>query len=316
MKLRIRRPFFAAPICDEVALSRRARNYIADLEKPLSPEQVLKIAKKESVELATRCLYESLLLSDHGRFIEEIAQQPTTPIPIDGRIKLYIVPGMFYRGHPEIGTDGSLVGEVAARFGFDVHAVDSRGTGSIAVNAERLKADLERENAARVWLVSISRGACEVRKYLQENVKPAALEGWVNISGIHKGVPFVDGKFSTPARRLFAALLCRVFGVDFEALREMRTDQALWQNRQWPQDLEVVNLVPMPIRSHVHKAILHRYEETLALGPNDGFIPLVDALDLPGRIFPIWGCDHFMRTPELSGYLYRILNYIVARGEN
>ncbi len=315
MNGRIRRAFFAAPISDEVALSRHARTYIADLEKPLSPARVLAIAKQESVELATRCLYESLLLSEHGAVIDEISNQPVTPVPVDGGIKLYIVPGMFHRGHPEIGTDGSLIGEVAARFGFDVHVVDSKSTGSIASNAERLKADLQRETAAKVWLISISRGACEVRKYLQENAKPTSIRGWVSISGIHKGVPFVDGKFSTPAHRLFSALLCRLFGVDYEALSEMRTDQALWQNRQWPNDLEVVNVVPMPIRSHVNKAIIHRYEQTLALGPNDGFIPLVDALDLPGHIFPIWGCDHFMRTPELSGYLYRLLNYIVARGE-
>lgn len=316
MTRRIRRAFFAAPISDEVELSQRAREYIADLEKPLSPQRVLAIAEQESVDLATRCLYESLLQSGHGAFIDAVAKQPTTPVAVDGRIKLYIVPGMFHRGHPEIGTDGSLISEVAARFGFDVHAVDSKGTGSIAANAKRLKADLERETAARVWLISISRGACEVRKYLQENTKPASLRGWVNISGIHKGVPFVDGKFSTPAHRLFSALLCRVFGIEYEALREMRTDQALWQNRQWPEDLKVVNVVPMPIRSHVNRAIIHRYEQTLALGPNDGFIPLVDALELPGHIFPIWGCDHFMRTPELSGYLYRILNYIVARGED
>lgn len=315
MGRRIRRAFFAAPISDEVALAHRARAYIANLEKPLSPGQVLAIAKQESVELATRCLYESLLQSEHGAVIDQISKQPTTPVRVDGGIKLYIVPGMFHRGHPEIGTDGALVGEVAARFGFDVHVVDSQGTGSIASNAERLKADLQRETAAKVWLISISRGACEVRKYLQENAKPASLRGWVSISGIHKGVPFVDGKFRTPAHRLFSALLCRLFGVDYAALGEMRTDQALWQNRQWPNDLEVVNVVPMPIRSHVNKAIIHRYEQTLALGPNDGFIPLVDALDLPGHIFPIWGCDHFMRTPDLSGYLYRLLNYIVARGE-
>ncbi len=315
MRRRIRRALFAAPLCDEVALSQRAREYIADIEKPLSPQRVLAIAQRESVELATRCFYESLLQSEHGAVIDAIASQPITPVPVDGEIKLYIVPGMFYRGHPELGADGSLVGEVAARFGFDVHVVDTNGTGSIAGNAERLKADLEAETAAKVWLISISRGACEVRKYLQENTKPALLEGWVSISGIHKGVPFVDGKFSSPAQRLFSALLCRVFGVDYEALGEMRTDQALWQNRRWPGDLEVVNVVPMPIRSHVNKAIVHRYDQTLTLGPNDGFIPLVDALDSPGHIFPIWGCDHFMRTPELSGCLYRLLNYIVARGE-
>ena len=316
MGSRIRRPFFAAPIGDELALSRRAQAYIVDLEKPLSRERVLAIAEQESVELATRCLYESILQSGHRAFIDAIMQQPTMPRPVAGRIKLYIVPGMFYRGHPEIGTDGSLVGDVASQFGFDIHYVDSRDTGSIADNADRLKADLEGEAAENLWLISISRGACEVRKYLQENPKPGFVKGWINISGIHKGVPFVDAKFSTPARRALSALLCRLFGIEYEALSEMRTDQALWGNRNWPDDLEVVNVVPMPIRSHVNKAIIHRYEQTLTRGPNDGFIPLVDALELPGRIFPVWGCDHFMRTPELSGYLYRFFNYIATRGED
>ena len=44
MGSRIRRPFFAAPIGDELALSRRAQAYIVDLEKPLSRERVLAIA--------------------------------------------------------------------------------------------------------------------------------------------------------------------------------------------------------------------------------------------------------------------------------
>ena len=310
MATRIRRAFFDSPISDEVALAREARSYIRELEKPLSREQVLSIAKNESIELATRCFYESLLQSSHRAAIDKIVGQSTTPWPVDGNIKLYVVPGMFYRGHPEIGTDGSLVVEIGRVFGFEIHFLASDSTGSIATNTEYLKADLAKETHPHVWLVSISKGACEVRKFLQENPKPDYLKGWINICGIHKGLPFVDGKFKSILHRLFYASLSRILGVDYDALKEMRTDQAFWEGKQWPDDLEIVNVVPVPIRSHVNKAIIHRYRETMAYGPNDGFVPLVDALELPGHIFPIWGCDHFMRTPDLSSYLYKLFNYI------
>ncbi len=315
MRVRIRRAFFDSPITDEIALSRKARSYIRDLQKPLSREQVLTIAKDESVELATRCFYEAILQSEHKSAIENIAGQSTEPVAVDRKIKLYLVPGMFYRGHPEIGTDGSLVAEVARQFDFDIHFVKVESTGSIATNVEILQADLEAETSTNVWLISISKGACEVRKYLQENSKPDCLKGWVSISGVHKGVPFVDRKFSSSIHRLFFASLCRITGVDYEVLKEMRTNRSFWQNKQWPDDLEVVNIVPVPIRSHVNKTIIRRYQQTLTHGPNDGFIPLVDALDLPGHIFPIWGCDHFMRTPDLSSYLYKVLNYIATTRE-
>ena len=93
MRGRIKRAFFDSPITDEVALSRQAQSYIRDLDKPLSEAQVLAIARKDSVELATRCFYEALLQSEHKSAIDNIAGQSTEPVPVDGKIKLYLVPG-------------------------------------------------------------------------------------------------------------------------------------------------------------------------------------------------------------------------------
>jgi hypothetical protein len=38
----------------------------------------------------------------------------------------------------------------------------------------------------------------------------------------------------------------------------------------------------------------------------------VDCFDYPGRIFPVWGTDHFMRIPDLAALLYKLMQFIGA----
>ena len=47
-------------------------------------------------------------------------------------------------------------------------------------------------------------------------------------------------------------------------------------------------------------------------GPNDGIIPLTECLAYPGRLVPVWGADHFMRTPDLARLIYRLARYVAV----
>ena len=312
MARRIRKPIFEASMSDEVELARQARGMLGGLSSPPSKEEILALLSTHSAEIATRCFYEGIKQSKHKKVIDKINAQDVDVSNRDAGVKLYVLPGMFYKGHPEVGTDGALIVEVGKNFGFDVEFIDLESAGAISSNANILKKHLENESHNNVWIVSISKGGCEVRKFLQTNKKPSCLTGWISIAGIHKGVPFIDSKFSTIFHRMFNRVLCYVFRVDYRALKELRTSEDGWKNNDWPLDLEVINVVPVPIITHVQQAIMRRYKQTLALGPNDGFIPLIDVLDMPGHIFPIWGCDHFIRTPELSKYIYKLFNYIAT----
>ena len=58
-----------------------------------------------------------------------------------------------------------------------------------------------------------------------------------------------------------------------------------------------------------------RIHHHLEYGQSENFTikALTDCLDLPGYIYPIWGCDHFMRSPYMSAYLYQLFNYIASK---
>lgn len=312
MPSRVRKPIFEASMSDEVELARQAMEMLGTLSSPPSKEEILSLQKTHSIEVATRCFYEGIKQSTHRTIIDKINTQETDVSNRSSGIKLYILPGMFYKSHPEVGTDGALIADVGKKFGFDIELIGLKSTGSISTNADILKKRLKDESHNNVWIVSISKGGCDVRRFLQSNKKPSCLTGWISIAGVHKGVPFIDSKFTTLFHRMLNRTLCYFLRIDYQALQELRTSDEGWNNKSWPLDLEIINVVPVPIITHVQKAIIHRYKQTLTLGPNDGFIPLVDVLDLPGHIFPIWGCDHFFRTPELSAYIYKLFNYIAT----
>jgi hypothetical protein len=59
--------------------------------------------------------------------------------------------------------------------------------------------------------------------------------------------------------------------------------------------------------------LAHHYQRLLkTFGPNDGLTPLRDCFDYPGRIYPVWGADHFMRIPDLTALLYKLFHFIDA----
>ena len=317
MGLRINRRFFEAPLCDEVALSAQARQHLAELSSPPTANEILNLSRQSSVDLATRVFFEGVVASSHGDFIRQLNTFPADNVAHrSSKLKILVLPGMFYREHPEVGADGCLAIEIAGRFGFDAQRVEIESTGSVTANSRILCDRLANETQDAIWLLSLSKGSSDVRHYLQNHPLNDRIKGWINVAGICKGAELADRKLSTPLKRVANRLLCTLLGIDYQALREMSRSHPFWQQNAWPPQLEIIHIVPVPLGSHIQGKLRSRYRRLLTTGPNDGFVPVTDVMSLPGHIYPIWGSDHFLRTPELSPLLYQLFNYIACQTSN
>ncbi|MES9987781.1 MAG: hypothetical protein ABW077_07690 [Candidatus Thiodiazotropha endolucinida] len=312
--MRVNRRFFNAPLCDEVALSLQAKAHLETCSSPPTSSQIRELSRAGSSDLAARVLYEGLLASHHGDFVRYLDGLPDDqPVTQAEPVRLLIVPGMFYREHPEVGADGGLALEIARRFGFDAEIVALKSTGSVSQNSEILTERLEREQGAALWLLSLSKGTSDVRYCLQTHGHYSGVRGWVSVAGTPKGSPLAARKTTSAARRLFYRTLCKVTGVEYAALEEMAPNHPFWHVDDWPSALEIIHVLPIPLACHIQGILRSRHSRLLQYGPNDGFVPVTDVLELPGYIYPVWGSDHFMRIPQLSHLLYRLYNHIAQQ---
>ena len=306
---------FSAAIGDDVLLSKRAKALLQEFNLPLVQKDILEITQDHGIDMATRCYYENLLQSEHGVFkrkIDEYAHNScyTSDVSVGQGIKILIVPGMFYKEHPEVGADGQLVISIAKQCGFDAEILETLSKGSIAENVSILNHKIAHELASIIWLVSMSKGGSEVRSYLQSCDVPDSVKGWLNIAGINQGSPHAARKISSKLRKLIYVILCKLMNVDYQVLSELHPGHKIWANKSWNKDIDCIHVVPIPLRSHLQRMLEKRYEQLLPYGPNDGMVPVYDAEQLPGKIYPLWGIDHFMRMPQIGRLLYKFFAYI------
>jgi hypothetical protein len=314
MAFRVRARLFEGPLVDEVQLANDARKILNRYQQyPLTANQLQQLAVQQSADLAARVFYESLLVSKHGDFFNTLNNHAADCVEHTANIKLWIVPGMFYREHPDMGGGGLMIRQVAEKFGFQVDIIPTQSTASVSRNSAIIKQTLAQDTAQNIWLLSISKGMSELRHYLQNHTVNPNVKGCIHIAGIPKGVPYIDDRLSNPLKRSFVKLLCQLYRVDYQAVNELQTTHVFWENSTWENTIQHIQLLPIPHSSHLHGIMRKKYHLTLKCGPNDGMIPLTDCLDIPGNIYPVWGYDHFLRTPQLSAYLYRLLNYIACQ---
>jgi len=325
--MRVKKKSFEGAICDEVELAKNAKNllqtHLQNKSLPvLNRETILELSQQYSPDFAARYFYEALLQSDYRTFIDALhrhSNEQIESIKEPAIVKIYLIPGMFYKEHPETGAGGTLALEIAEKFGFETELIPIKSGGSMSDNAKIIENKLAGQTHENIWLVSMSKGSADVRHFFQystffDNADSCKkIRGWINIAGIPKGFPYADYRLSTPLKRGILRLLCKIFPVDYQALMDLKTDNPLWNKDNWPKGIEMIHVVPVPHSAHLQGFISKKYHQTLKAGPNDGLVPLTDNLDIPGYIYPVWGCDHFMRTPKMSAHIYQLFNYIVAQ---
>jgi hypothetical protein len=187
-------------------------------------------------------------------------------------------------------------------------------TGSVSQNARVIREALEGEADGSVVLVSLSKGGADVRVALEEGGAPLRkVRAWINVCGILHGSPLVDDMLDGPWwRRLAVRAFLARWRADFGLIRELR--HAPFPRDTAPAGVYVVNVVACPLSTHTAGAITKRHRKLAALGPNDGSTLLTDAIVDGGVVYPVWGADHYFRTPDAPELIRRILLHLGASG--
>ena len=312
-----------APMVDEVGLLARAEAEVARFGG-LMPDrtQMQKLLELHGIELTTAIFYQAILsASTHGPFVKAVDAEKVEALPTPSRLQLLLVPALYYQELPQYGGDGEAIAQIAQACGLRVTVAPLLSKGSMRDNAAILWETLRGlavDGAGAgddVLLLSLSVGGGEVRIMLDEHAgapELARLCGWMNICGLVRGIPLATKLLHNPLRRFHSMTICKAIGLDFTLVRELDPDHAYWQGAMaLPPTLRVVNLIGVPLHSHVQqRSLFKRYGWMQKLGPNDGLALLDDMLVEPGVTYPLWGADHYFRTPQVSPLLYKLFRYI------
>ncbi len=301
---------------DEVGLLARAAEEAQALQGRVPDGKMLQeLTQRQGVDLATAIYYQAILTSPvHGPFVRAIDAEVSAPLSTPSRLHLVIVPALYYQELPQYGGDGQAIAAIAQACGLRVTVAPLLSKGSLSDNAAILWQTICGVEGEAL-LLSLSVGGGEVRLMLAEHAgapELARLVGWINVCGLVRGVPLATQLLGNPLRRLHTRTICKVIGLDFNLVRELDPANPAWQGPVvMPPTLRVINLIGVPLHSHVQqRSLFKRYGWMQALGPNDGMSLLSDLLVEPGWIYPLWGADHYFRTPQVSPLCYRLFRYV------
>jgi hypothetical protein len=281
----------------------------------LTPAVLTQLTREHGVDSMTAVWYDRVRHTEpHRAFIGAVeALDADAALPLTSA-RLLVVPAAFWREYPQFGADGAAVLAVARALGMDAEMIRTPSTGSVSENARVICEALEREADGSVVLASLSKGGADVRMALEQDPTLARkVRAWINVCGIVHGSPLVDQMLDGPWWRRLAlrAFLAR-WRADFGLLRELR--HAPSPRATAPAGVYVVNVVACPLSTHTAGAITRRHRQLGTIGPNDGSTLLTDAIVDGGVIYPVWGADHYFRTPEVPVLIRRILLHLGASG--
>lgn len=238
------------------------------------------------------------------------------------RLKIGLVPGAFYREHTNTGAEGTLVLRILASLGHEAELIPVHSFGSLADNARIICDWLRRPHDAPVILISLSKGAADVKTALHRMSAAGSaqhnLAAWISVTGISTGTPLVNWLRRRPWRWWGVWLLLRLRGQRIDVLNELRhgPDAPLARWPDLPPGLQVVHIHGFPLRRHLnHPWAAKAYKRLAALGPNDGgSVLLADLAHWPGIVVPLWGVDHYMQPRhDITDRLRRVFQTVLAR---
>jgi hypothetical protein len=299
----------------EAELLRQAADWLAG--RPLDADGLRQLARQRGLDFATAVLYHGVRCSPRNlSFIAEVEEAAQPIRSLDAEI--VIVPGGFYKEKPETGADGRIIKESARRLGYSTVTVPLHSFGNVAQNAELLAEWMRQRGGRPLVLLSHSKGSTEIRRVL---ARPDAAElfrnvrAWIDLSGLFLGTPIIGWLRSRRVNWWLVRLLFWWYGFAFSALDEIDREAC----PPWPgaldavPHLEVIHVIGFPLERHLTLPIVQRgYRRLAPLGPNDGTILLEDVFSLPGRVYPVWGADHYLRPAgrDMSQLIEGILSYL------
>lgn len=290
----------------------------------LTPEVLRRITANKGIDFATGLCFDRITQSsEHGAFIREtnacLESPQKTGCQLDA--SLIIVPGLSYEEHPEVGGDGRMVREEAERLGLRTSMIPTRSLGKPTQNAEIICDWLIRHSRSPVVLVSLSKGATDVKMALAHRKAEAAFRhviAWINVGGLLSGSPMVGWMLD----RWWATCLGRTsfwaHQRDYELVREVdpRSGGQLDFALNVPDHMNCIHVAAFPLKRHVLNPRARLWHRRLAPeGPNDGMMMLSDLCGVPGHIYPVWGVDHYMEDLRALQRLIPVLIQSLERVE-
>jgi hypothetical protein len=298
-------------------LLRQARSRYAG--HALTPAVLAQVTREHGVDVAAVLWYDRVRGAEpHRTFIEGVEAVDADAALPPTSARLLLAPAAFWREYPQFGADGAAVLAVARALGIDAEMIRTPSTGSVSQNARVIREALAKEADGSVILASLSKGGADVRMALEQDaVLTRKVRAWINVCGLVHGTPLVDEMLDGPWwRRLAVRAFLARWRADFTVIRELRHGPGapLSARATAPAGVYVVNVVACPLSSHTAGATTKRHRKLGATGPNDGSTLLHDAIVDGGVIYPVWGADHYFRTPDAPVLIRRILLHLGATG--
>jgi hypothetical protein len=162
--------------------------------------------------------------------------------------------------------------------------------------------------------VTLSKGGSDTRIALERHPRLSQkLRAWINVCGLIRGTPISDSLLGTRwyHRGLLKGYLAYTRAhPDFVKELSSEPGALLGCPLNLPPGLRVINVIGLPLNEHLAPNARLRHARMAHLGPNDGSTLLHHAIIPGGEVYPVWGADHFMRTPEVPAILQRLLLYV------
>ena len=231
-------------------------------------------------------------------FYHQLAGTPAIKPPQNNKPwMLAIVPGAFYREHPEIGGDGRALAEVAKSKGWNCQLIATESLGTLEENASSIIRFIHRHsNTHQILLASFSKGTADMTAAARR--EPAILDhvcGWVSVSGLPRGTMMADWLLDRWRLRLIMNVMCWRRGTDKQAVRDLRHRRISIPKHFF--EIPCIHFAGFPLQRHLsnwRSRLWHR--RFRPIGPNDSVVLLEDLFDLPGTVIPIWGADHYLKS--------------------
>ena len=293
----------------ELQLAQRVASWADDADlAQLDTDRLREITAGHGVDFATRLLWERVRDSHrHGPFmtqVDRLRRDQPVPRSMHG-VTFAIAPGAFYRELPRIDSDGRLLRAIAENYGCRSELIPVPSTASLPHNATCIIDWLLGQPPGPIILTSLSKGGADVRLALARPEAEQAFRhvvAWINICGMVQGTPLVPNLLMRPLRSWLVRGFFRWRGLDFQMVRHLQPAAPLWSEPlKLPGHIRLVSVVGFPLEHQMTTRRMRMWRRKLdPLGPNDGGVLLADVLALPGRVYPVWGSDHYLR-PDLAG---------------
>ena len=238
----------------QILLARAAEWRNNSQQVDLNAESLRQLTESKGIDFATALLFDQIVSSStHGPFIrqmEQLKQQNSKDTP-KLNATVAVVPGAFYREHPETGADGQVMRDEAARHGCQAELIPTKSIGTPAENGRIICDWLANQCDSKIILASLSKGGADVKMALKEPDAPKAFQNvvaWLNVGGVLDGSPMAEWLLS---RKLLTQLYRTIFwlrGQDFHFVRELdrRPGCSLDFKLQVPELMRIIHVVGFP----------------------------------------------------------------------